>query len=79
MDIVQDPKATLDATLEVTNPVETYKTIKSAITTSYELDMVNGDANSRAHWVTYALGTEALSYAPIHVVEGHVLSRFLLV
>ena len=48
VDIVQDPKATLDATLEaVTNPIETYKTIKSAITTSYERDMVNGDANSR--------------------------------
>lgn len=62
VDIVQDPKATLDATLEaVTNPKETYNTIKSAITTSYERDMVNGDANSRAHWVTYALGTVATS------------------
>ncbi|WP_419957622.1 T7SS effector LXG polymorphic toxin [Psychrobacillus psychrotolerans] len=62
VDIVQDPKATLDATLEaVTNPIETYNTIKSAITTSYERDMVNGDANSRAHWVTYALGTVATS------------------
>lgn len=62
VDIVQDPKATLDATLEaVTNPKETFKTIKSAITTSYERDMVGGDANSRAHWVTYALGTVATS------------------
>ncbi|MEK3952129.1 T7SS effector LXG polymorphic toxin [Psychrobacillus sp. FSL K6-1464] len=62
VDIVQDPKATLDATLEaVTKPIETYNTIKSAITTSYERDMVNGDANSRAHWVTYALGTVATS------------------
>ncbi len=62
VEIVQDPKATLDATLEaVTNPIETYNTIKSAITTSYERDMVNGDANSRAHWVTYALGTVATS------------------
>ena len=51
VDIFQDPKATLDATIEaVTNPKETYNTIKSAITTSYERDMVNGDANSRAHW-----------------------------
>ena len=33
VDIVQDPKATLDATLEaVTNPKETYNTIKAAIT-----------------------------------------------
>ncbi|QUG40140.1 HNH endonuclease [Psychrobacillus sp. INOP01] len=62
VDIFQDPKATLEATVEaVTNPVETYNTIKSAITTSYERDMVNGDANSRAHWVTYALGTVATS------------------
>ncbi|MEK3979148.1 T7SS effector LXG polymorphic toxin [Psychrobacillus sp. FSL K6-2836] len=62
VDIVQDPKATLEATVEaVTNPMETFNTIKSAITTSYERDMVNGDANSRAHWVTYALGTVATS------------------
>lgn len=62
VDIVQDPKATLDATIvAVTNPEETFNTIKSAITTSYERDMVNGNANSRAHWVTYALGTVATS------------------
>ncbi|MDI2587284.1 hypothetical protein OR571_09260 [Psychrobacillus sp. NEAU-3TGS] len=62
VDIIQDPKATLDATVEaVTNPVETFNAIKSAISTSYERDMVNGDANSRAHWVTYALGTVATS------------------
>ncbi|WP_229677381.1 AHH domain-containing protein [Psychrobacillus lasiicapitis] len=62
VDIFQDPKATLEATVEaVTNPVETFNTIKSAISTSYERDMVNGDANSRAHWVTYALGTVATS------------------
>lgn len=62
VDIFQDPKATLEATVEaVTNPVETFNTIKSAISTSYERDMVNGDANSRTHWVTYALGTVATS------------------
>ncbi|MFJ5771008.1 HNH endonuclease [Psychrobacillus sp. NPDC093180] len=62
VDIIQDPKATLDATVEaVTNPIETFNVIKSAISTSYERDMVNGDANSRAHWVTYALGTVATS------------------
>ena len=26
---------------------------------SYERDMINGNAESRAHWVTYALGTTA--------------------
>nr|WP_256371031.1 T7SS effector LXG polymorphic toxin [Psychrobacillus sp. OK028] len=62
VDIVQDPKATLEATVEaVTNPEETFNAIKSAITTSYERHMVNGDANSRAHWVTYALGTVVIS------------------
>ncbi|WP_282242529.1 hypothetical protein [Psychrobacillus sp. NEAU-3TGS] len=62
MDIIQDPKATLDATVEaVTNLVETFNVIKSAISSSYERDMVNGDANSRAYWVTYALGTVATS------------------
>lgn len=62
VDIVQDPKATLEATVEaVTNPVETFNTIKSAISTSYERDMVNGDANFRVHWITYVFGTDATS------------------
>ena len=26
---------------------------------SYERDMINGNTESRAHWVTYALGTTA--------------------
>ncbi|MDI2587281.1 hypothetical protein OR571_09245 [Psychrobacillus sp. NEAU-3TGS] len=52
----------MDATVEaVTNLVETFNVIKSAISSSYERDMVNGDANSRAYWVTYALGTVATS------------------
>lgn len=45
----------------VSNPVATFNTIKTAILESYERDMVNGDANSRAHWVAYALGTVATS------------------
>ncbi|MCW1929349.1 hypothetical protein OLP62_13705 [Bhargavaea beijingensis] len=43
------------------NPAATFNTIKTAISESYERDRVNGDANSRAHWVTYALGTAATS------------------
>lgn len=47
VDILQDPKATLDATVgAVTNPMETFNAINSAITTSYERAMVNGDVNS---------------------------------
>lgn len=61
-DTITNPKATLDGLVNaVTNPVETYNTIKTAICESYDRDMVNGDANSRAHWVTYAIGTVATS------------------
>ncbi|MGE0910569.1 HNH/ENDO VII family nuclease, partial [Bacillus atrophaeus] len=39
------------------HPVDTYNAISTAIEESYQKDMVNGDAYSRARWVTYALGT----------------------
>lgn len=41
----------------VLHPIETGKYIGAAISESYNRDMVNGDAESRAHWVTYTLGT----------------------
>ncbi|MBD1381548.1 RNase A-like domain-containing protein [Metabacillus arenae] len=40
---------------------EQAKAIVAAISDSYERDMVNGDTYSRAHWVTYALGTVVTS------------------
>ena len=56
----EDPEGTVESLYHsVTNPVETYKYIEKAIVDSYERDMVNGDAESRSHWVTYALGTTA--------------------
>src|SRR5690625_5309842 len=33
--------------------------LAEAVSTSYERDMKNGDANSRAAWVVYALGSVA--------------------
>src|SRR5699024_9649319 len=41
----------------VLHPVETGKYMGNAIAESYNRDMVNGDAESRSHWVTYTLGT----------------------
>ncbi|MDQ0213617.1 putative ribonuclease toxin of YeeF-YezG toxin-antitoxin module [Oikeobacillus pervagus] len=41
----------------IRNPKDTWEYMAGAITESYNRDMVNGDAESRAHWVTYALGT----------------------
>src|SRR5690625_6259252 len=41
----------------VLHPVETRKYMSNAVAESFTRDMVNGDAESRSHWVTYALGT----------------------
>jgi len=45
----------------VSHPIDTSKYIGNAIAESYERDMVNGDAESRSHWVTYTLGMTATS------------------
>src|SRR5699024_253361 len=45
----------------VSHPIDTSKYIISAIEESYDRDMVNGDAESRAQWVTYASGMIATS------------------
>ncbi|MGY0694494.1 T7SS effector LXG polymorphic toxin, partial [Virgibacillus sp. FSP13] len=55
---VMHPVETVDSMVNmVVNPVDTGKYISNAIAESYERDMANGDAESRSHWVTYALGT----------------------
>jgi len=41
----------------VLHPVETGKYMSNAVAESFTRDMVNGDAESRSHWVTYTLGT----------------------
>ncbi|WP_158701592.1 hypothetical protein [Lentibacillus sp. Marseille-P4043] len=57
---VMHPVETVDSMVNmVVNPVDTEKYISNAIAESFERDMVNGDAESRSHWVTYALGTAA--------------------
>ncbi|WP_106495640.1 T7SS effector LXG polymorphic toxin [Lentibacillus sp. Marseille-P4043] len=55
---VMHPIETVDSMVNmVVNPVDTGKYISNALAESFERDMVNGDAESRSHWVTYALGT----------------------
>ncbi|AZV43938.1 type VII secretion protein [Peribacillus asahii] len=61
-DFVTHPKETIESVVHaVTHPKETYNYLSKAISDSYERDMVNGDAYSRAYWVTYAVGTVATS------------------
>jgi len=38
------------------HPIDTSKYIINAIEESYKRDMVNGDAESHSHWVTYTSG-----------------------
>ncbi|WP_343929196.1 T7SS effector LXG polymorphic toxin [Peribacillus frigoritolerans] len=61
-DFVTDPGETVEgAANSIMHPIQTYKYISKSISDSYERDMVNGDAYSRAHWVSYALGTVVTS------------------
>ncbi|MCI3196900.1 ribonuclease YeeF family protein [Bacillus sp. HU-1818] len=57
-DLVTKPDEVIEGIVgAVFHPVDTYNAISTAIEESYQKDMVNGDAYSRARWVTYALGT----------------------
>ncbi|MED3710586.1 T7SS effector LXG polymorphic toxin [Peribacillus frigoritolerans] len=61
-DFVTDPGETVEGVANsIMHPIKTYKYISKSISDSYERDMVNGDAYSRSHWVTYALGTVVTS------------------
>lgn len=61
-DFVSDPGETVEGVANsIMHPIQTYKYISKSISDSYERDMVNGDAYSRSHWVTYALGTVVTS------------------
>lgn len=61
-DFVKDPGETVEGVANsIMHPIKTYKYISKSISDSYERDMVNGDAYSRSHWVTYALGTVVTS------------------
>ncbi|WP_419882932.1 T7SS effector LXG polymorphic toxin [Peribacillus sp. B-H-3] len=57
---VMDPEAAENAVYEsVIHYKQTYQIMKKAIVDSYEKNMVHGDWYSRAHWVTYAIGSVA--------------------
>ncbi len=43
------------------HPIDTAEYVLTAISDSYERDVLNGDANSRAQWFSYAMGTIALT------------------
>jgi predicted ribonuclease toxin of YeeF-YezG toxin-antitoxin module len=61
-DFVTDPGETVEGVANsIMHPIQTYKYISKSISDSYERDMVNGDAYSRSHWVSYALGTVVTS------------------
>ncbi|MBA4496350.1 ADP-ribosyltransferase [Paenactinomyces guangxiensis] len=45
----------------ITNPIDTGKAIWKLISDSWERDVINGDANSRAEWFGYAIGQVALA------------------
>ncbi|WHX88036.1 T7SS effector LXG polymorphic toxin [Bacillus paralicheniformis] len=61
-DTITNPKETLEGiTYTVTHPVETFEILKKDIENSFVRDVINGDAESRARWFTYATGMVASS------------------
>ncbi|MCU4668112.1 T7SS effector LXG polymorphic toxin [Bacillus paralicheniformis] len=61
-DTITNPKETLEGiAYTVTHPVETFEIIKKDIEDSFVRDVINGDAESRARWFTYATGMVASS------------------
>lgn len=61
-DTVLHPVKTIESTIQaIAHPIETYDYLSKAISDSFERDVINGDAKSRAQWIAYALGTIGLS------------------
>ncbi len=61
-DTVLHPVKTVESTVQaIAHPIETYNYLSKAISDSFERDVINGDAKSRAQWIAYALGTIGLS------------------
>ncbi|WP_299514177.1 hypothetical protein [uncultured Rummeliibacillus sp.] len=59
---VLHPVKTIESTIDaLAHPIETFDFLSTAIRDSYERDVINGDAKSRAEWFSYALGTIGLS------------------
>ncbi|WP_299516489.1 hypothetical protein [uncultured Rummeliibacillus sp.] len=56
------PVKTIESTIDaLAHPIETFDYLSTAIRDSYERDVINGDAKSRAEWFSYALGSVGLS------------------
>ncbi|MBO2535359.1 T7SS effector LXG polymorphic toxin [Rummeliibacillus suwonensis] len=61
-DFVTHPVKTIESTMDaIAHPIETYDYLSKSITDSFQRDVINGDAKSRAEWISYALGTLGLS------------------
>jgi len=45
----------------IAHPIETYDYISKSISDSFVRDVINGDAESRARWISYATGTVVTS------------------
>ncbi len=57
-DMLWNPSDVVSNVLDAAfHPVDTYTYIKASITESYERDVTNGDAHSRAYWFSYAIGS----------------------
>lgn len=56
--LVTKPGETVEGVIQsVTHPVETSNYIIKSVVDSFVRDMINGDAYSRGHWVSYALAS----------------------
>ncbi|WP_146553496.1 hypothetical protein [Rummeliibacillus sp. SL167] len=61
-DFATHPVKTIERTMDaIVHPIETYDYLSKSITDSFQRDVINGDAKSRAEWISYALGTLGLS------------------
>ncbi|WP_146548949.1 T7SS effector LXG polymorphic toxin [Rummeliibacillus suwonensis] len=61
-DFIDDPGKSIEGTIQaIAHPIETYDYLSKSITDSFQRDVINGDAKSRAEWISYALGTLGLS------------------
>ncbi|WP_397538200.1 hypothetical protein [Rummeliibacillus pycnus] len=61
-DSVVHPVKTVESTIQaIAHPIETYDYISKSISDSFVRDVINGDAESRARWMSYAFGTAVTS------------------
>ncbi|MFJ5965888.1 T7SS effector LXG polymorphic toxin [Bacillus sp. NPDC093026] len=59
-DLVTDPGGAVESVVTaISHPIETSKVIRKAISDSFQKEVIEGDAYSRAHWFAYATGSLA--------------------